>query len=376
MKKQKICIVGDGLTGLTTALIFSSLNIDVHLVGPKIRKKISDSRTTAVSANNYDFLIKFIGEKNSKYFWPSKGIDLYHELDSDYRQFMNFEKKGENLMYIFKNEILKKIIKNKLTREKKIKIYTDEIKNIDENKAQIILNKKKIVYDLILVCTGQKSKLVKNLVGTRFINKDINEIAFTSIFSHKLNLPNSRQYFLKEGPLAILPIGKNQCSFVWSMNKNHNFKNINIEIMKKIKIILKSKKNIKIKNLDFFPISFKFNINCIKNNFLVLGEGSYNVHPVAGQGFNLILRDIKGLKEEIEKNLINGIQLKDSLVLTKYLEKRKPENLFFGLGINFINSFFKYNKSIEPIKNIILRDINKFKILKDISLNFSNRGLF
>ena len=121
MKKQKICIVGDGLTGLTTALIFSSLNIDVHLVGPKIRKKISDSRTTAVSANNYDFLIKFIGEKNSKYFWPSKRIDLYHELDSDYRQFMNFEKKGENLMYIFKNEILKKIIKNKLTREKKIK---------------------------------------------------------------------------------------------------------------------------------------------------------------------------------------------------------------------------------------------------------------
>ena len=78
----------------------------------------------------------------------------------------------------------------------------------------------------------------------------------------------------------------------------------------------------------------------------------------------------------IEKNLINGIQLKDSLVLTKYLEKRKPENLFFGLGINFINSFFKYNKSIKRIKNIILKDINKFKILKDISLNFSNRGLF
>ena len=37
MKKQKVCIVGDGLTGLITALSLSRLNIDIHLIGKNIK---------------------------------------------------------------------------------------------------------------------------------------------------------------------------------------------------------------------------------------------------------------------------------------------------------------------------------------------------
>jgi len=109
---------------------------------------------------------------------------------------------------------------------------------------------------------------------------------------------------------------------------------------------------------------------------LVLGEGSYNIHPIAGQGYNLISRDIKTLYTEIGKYLSNGMQLKDSQVLNNFVNIRKPENFLFVLGINFLNRFFRHNKITQPIKNIILRDINKFKFLKDLSLNLSNKGIF
>ena len=176
--------------------------------------------------------------------------------------------------------------------------------------------------------------------------------------------------------MAILPLNKTKFSLVWSVSSKFKNKDLGRIVTKKLKEILKFKSNFKISKVDYFPISFKFRSTFNKKNILVLGEGSYNVHPVAGQGFNLILRDIFYLNSKIKDYIENGIQIKDSLCIDEYLKQRKPENLLFGLGINFVNNFFKFNKITEPIKNVILKDINKLKILKDISLRVSNKGIF
>ena len=63
MIKQKICIIGNGLTGLTAALILGKLNLDVHLIAAPDKKRRRDIRTTAISESNYKGLIGFIGKK-------------------------------------------------------------------------------------------------------------------------------------------------------------------------------------------------------------------------------------------------------------------------------------------------------------------------
>ena len=80
--KQKICIVGDGLTGLTTAIVLGKLNIKVELIAPNFKKRTNDKRTTAISQSNYNFLIEFLGKNIEKLFWPCKKIDLYHETSN------------------------------------------------------------------------------------------------------------------------------------------------------------------------------------------------------------------------------------------------------------------------------------------------------
>ena len=60
MIKQKICIIGNGLTGLTTALILGKINLDVHLIAAPNKKKRRDTRTTAISDSNYKSLIDLI----------------------------------------------------------------------------------------------------------------------------------------------------------------------------------------------------------------------------------------------------------------------------------------------------------------------------
>ena len=376
MIKQKICIIGNGLTGLTAALILGKLNLDVHLIAAPDKKKRRDIRTTAISESNHKGLISFIGKKKSKIFFESKEIDLYKEHSKEIKHFMNLSNKRKNLMFLFQNEILKKLIKKKINTYKNLKIFNKKVSEIDVEKNKVFFANKNFSYDAIFVCTGSKSEIIQNIFKDRFIERKTDEIAFTSIVNHSSNIINAKQFFLKEGPMAILPLNKNKFSFVWSVGSKFKNKNAALIITKKLKEILKIQSDLRISKVDCFPISFKFRSSFNKKNILVLGEGSYNVHPVAGQGFNLILRDIFYLNRKINEYIKNGIQIKDSLFIDEYLKQRKPENLLFGLGINFINNFFKFNKITEPIKKVILKDINKFNILKDISLRVSNKGIF
>ena len=376
MIKQKICIIGNGLTGLTAALIIGKLNLDVHLIAAPNKKRRRDIRTTAISESNYKGLINFIGKKNSKIFFESKEIDLYKEHSKEIKHFMNLSNKHKNLMFLFQNEILKKLLQRKINTYKNLKIFNKKVSEIDVEKNKVFFANKNFSYDAIFVCTGSKSEIIQNIFKDRFIERKTDEIAFTSIVNHSSNIINAKQFFLKEGPMAILPLNKNKFSFVWSVGSKFKNKNAAPIIIKKLKEILKIQSDLRISKVDCFPISFKFRSSFNKKNILVLGEGSYNVHPVAGQGFNLILRDIFYLNRKINEYIKNGIQIKDSLFIDEYLKQRKPENLLFGLGINFINNFFKFNKITEPIKKVILKDINKFNILKDISLRVSNKGIF
>ena len=91
MKKQKICIIGDGLTGLSTALALCRLNIDIHLIiRPTSKNSLLDNRTTAISEDNYLFLLNYLNIYRPKEFWESKEIDLYYEKLNQHYHFMNF----------------------------------------------------------------------------------------------------------------------------------------------------------------------------------------------------------------------------------------------------------------------------------------------
>ena len=118
MKKQRICIVGDGLSGLMTALALNKLKgLEVHLISGK-NKHSKDRRTTAISASNYEFFNVVLDKIDKKLFWPSKNIDLFFETKDQNINFLNFNEDSKNLMYVFENDKIKEILINEI---KKIK---------------------------------------------------------------------------------------------------------------------------------------------------------------------------------------------------------------------------------------------------------------
>jgi len=376
MKNQKICIVGDGLAGLSTTLTLKDLDLDIDVFYKKINQSNQDVRTTAISETNFQFLGKYIKFKKDL-FWACKKISLFYENKDKKINFLNYAGLKFFLMYIFENKKVKSFILKELKKQKNVRFINKEIKSIDYKDTSICLNNKKFHYDLIILCLGNNSKIYNNFLKSRNIIKNYNEIALTGVIEHNLKIDNPSQYFLDDGPLAILPFKKNKSSFVWSVKNTFYIKNkktIKNLIKYKIEDIF-TKKKLKIKNLQTFEINLNLKTQYSRNNVLVFGEGIHSIHPVAGQGFNLVIRDIKKLNELISNNLKLGLQIKNSSILNDFYNSRSAENNIFGLGVDLTHLFFKNKNFMKPLKNIVLNNIGDNKIIKILSRSISDKGL-
>ena len=380
MNKPKICIIGNGLAGLSTAAILSheNISIDLYTGSNKKNKSKTDNRTTAISESSYNFIKQKLKIKNKNIFWPCDEIDLFFEDIKSISKFLEFKEKNKNLMYIFQNNELKQKLKKLISKKKNIRLIKKNITDINYLDGSVALDKNNFFYDLIILSTGNNSKLYNKITEGRSIKKNYKEIALTSIISHNSKIKKVSQFFLKEGPLAILPFSKKKFSVVWSVDieyfrkKHMLLKKI---LVSKIKNLLNNPKIISITRIQSFPINLNLKTKYFKNNVLILGDGLHSIHPMAGQGFNLVLRDIKKLSELLSKSLRLGLMIKNTFLLKDFYQARKPENIILGLGINLTNIFFKDNKYFSPIRRKILNNISNSKFIKKISQTISDKGI-
>ena len=375
MKKHKICIVGGGLTGLISALVLSEKGLDIDLIVENTTSKIKDLRVTAISEKNMDYLKSKIKNINSKLFYPVKKINLFFDNNNQPKNFLNFDE-NKNLMFFFENRVTKKHL-FRLLKKTKIKVHKKTIKSIDlaANKVSTSFSSKS--YDLIFLCLGSNSPIYQKINGNREIQKNYKEHSITCSVKHQIKDLGAQQFFLKEGPLAILPYNKNKFSVVWSIEDRYfikNKKNISKYLKNKLLNLIKKNK-LTLGKIQSYPLKLSLKKNYYKKNIIILGDGLHVVHPLAGQGFNLILRDIEKLDELITYNLKLGLSIKDSNIPKDLSDSRKPENLLMGLGIDTTRKFFMSNKYLDPIKENILNNFSKSKLLKKITKRVANLGL-
>lgn len=368
MKNNKICIIGNGLAGLTTAIVLKDHNIDIDVYYEEKKLKANvDKRTTAISSHNYLFLKKNINNLNQNLFWPNKKINLFKEEKNKFFNFLNFEDK-KSIIYIFENYKLKSLLA-KISKKIKINLIKKKITDIKKISKQ---------YDLIILCLGNNSNLYDELGVNRSIKKNYNETSLTGYIEHDFKNMSAKQHFLKEGPLAILPFAKKKFSFVWSIKNKYfyeNKENLKNIIIQNIQRVLNTKKNLIISNFQHYPIKLDVKTKYYNKNTLILGEGLHSIHPLAGQGFNLVLRDIRELKDVIKNNLSLGFSLKDSLLLEKFYQERKSENILISLGVDLTRNFFKKNSYFDPIKNLILKNIGRNNTIKNLSKAIADKGI-
>jgi 2-octaprenyl-6-methoxyphenol hydroxylase len=115
--------------------------------------------------------------------------------------------------------------------------------------------------------------------------------------------------------------------------------------------------------------------NYYHKNILAFGDLLHRVHPLAGQGFNMIIRDIRDLSKIIQDKIELGIQL-DSIILEEFERKTKNRNFIFSNGIDFIYEFFNFDKKTKN-QNLskILKIFGKNKKFMNSIIKYADSGL-
>ncbi len=363
---MNICLIGNSLTSLALAKNLINKNINVDVYCRKSKKTIFQSRTIGISKNNFDFFNKEIIKFRKNMFWKIKGIEIYSEKLKD-EKILNFENNGEELFLIVKNNEIYQLLDRDLKKNKLFKKIL--IKN--NNFYKKILNEQK--YELIINCDGN-NQISKNFFYNK-INKNYNSYAYTTIIKHQyIKNDKATQIFTKVGPLAFLPISNIKSSIVFSaINKKKNFSEKEIK-----NLIYQYNKNYEIKSfgkLEKFELNFSVARKYYYKNIISFGDSLHKIHPLAGQGFNMTLRDIKILSKIIEERVDLGLQI-DHSVYEDFEKKTKHFNFIFSSANDFIYEFFKFdNKYKNNYLNQLVKFLGKNKLFNNIASKYADQGL-
>ena len=128
----------------------------------------------------------------------------------------------------------------------------------------------------------------------------------------------------------------------------------------------------KISDIETFHIKFVVLRKYFFKNMLAFGDLIHKVHPLAGQGFNMTIRDIKSLINIIDENIKLGIN-DGEIIAQKFQEKNKHLNFMYGLGIDYINHFFNFDSKFKNnLSEPIFRILKGNKFLNNYATFLSN----
>jgi len=250
--------------------------------------------------------------------------------------------------------------------------FENKISSININSPSFNILQKKISFETSMKSNAFITYWITGSDSIYYSSNSLNNL------SHEISNKNiAYQIFLESGPIAFLPIGEKEFSMVVSVNNNK----INKSIFEKDNIVnfinkITNKKFGKIK-LTSDLISFDlygFNLESYRyGNIIFVGDSAHSIHPLAGQGFNMTLRDINFLSDIIENKLNLGLPI-DSSIFEEFELKTKHLNYVFSFGVDFIYEFFKFTNEKKNTQKIF-KIFNKNNLLKKYIIQLADKGI-
>ena len=372
MIKTDIAIIGLGITSKLAALALASDTRKVTIFGEENSQSHSSNLVTFFSLSSIDFL-KNVGIENVvnqsvsiKEISCSK-LEKY-QLNKKFQ--INFKEKNEMGRVIINNNLSDsldsqiKVNKNiTILNNVKIKEYKDE----GVNKILLLENEDKFSVSLLII-TDKKSNLINENFKNNILKKDLKQTSIVMDVTTKTN-NHAYQFFTKNGALALLPINENRASIIWSLENNASLLKYSAEeISEEINKIFKNITGlIEVVNLQKFKLNFEFAKKITSNSIVLLGDAAHSLHPIAGQGLNLSIKDILELKNKIEYFKYLGYALNNSIILDEYEKTRQSDNTIYTFATNYLDEVLKSrNYLVNTISNLGIATVEKNNFLKNM----------
>ena len=357
-----VMIVGGGLSGLTSALALAQCGFQVALSDREpedvMRRADRDGRTTAIAASG-SAMLEALG------IWENLAADAEPILDirvsdGDSRHFLHYDHRevGDLPMgHIIENALLKRALFDAMKNHAGIAYLPGAgIRDLEAEPGHLnadLDNGHRHRARLLVGADGRASQ-VRQLAGIRVTRLDYGQTSL--VFTVEHSRPHrgvAHERFLPGGPLAFLPMAENRSSVVWT-ERTATARSLLALSDTDLAGALSARFDdclgaIKIVGARWsFPLSLVNAERQTAPRLVLVGDAAHGIHPIAGQGFNLGLRDIAALADEVTGAARLGLDIGGPEVLRRFQAARRFDTMTLVLATDGLNRLF--SNDIAPLR--------------------------
>lgn len=362
-----VAIAGAGIAGLALGVALSQTlgeRFAVAIFDPALgREPAQDDRVVAI-AGGARKLFEAIGvwERLSD-AQPIRAMEITDSKQSDaVRQtFLEFEEgeDDEPLAHMVENRALIVALRE-AARETGLHLVVSGIESYaaDESYARFEAGGHSYRARLLAAADGAQSKL-RSLAKIQKVSSSYGQSGIVATIGHeRAHLGKATQHFLPSGSFAILPLTGNRSSIVWT-EESADAKRIVALPPSEFLAELEQRFGLQLGELQVlsppraYPLQISIARSFIAERLALVGDAAHVIHPLAGQGLNMGLRDVAALAECIADNARLGLDPGAPEVLKRYQRWRRADTVAMGFATDTLNRLF--SNSSTPLK--YLRDL-------------------
>lgn len=382
-ERVDIAIAGAGLAGLSLALALrDSLGRDARIavLDPGLNRAFGpDLRASAIAAGARR-LLTLVGA------WPSvadaaEPIRTMVITDSRTRDvarpvFLTFDgdvAPGEPFAHMISNAVLQHALVD-LARAAGVDLIAEPVSAFTTGPGHIEISTTsgaRARATLLVACDGARSRL-RSMAGIQTVAWTYPQSALTFTLAHERpHEGRAEEHFLPGGPFAVLPLRGNQSSIVWT-ERTETAQHLAAlpdmlfqeELEQRIGHALGVVRPLSKPQL--YPLGFAMARSFIAERLALVGDAAHLIHPIAGQGLNMGLRDVAALAEAITDAARAGLDFGAVEVLERYQRWRRFDTLTMGIATDTLNRLFSNRSDVlRMVRDVGMGLVDRMPRLKE-----------
>jgi 2-octaprenyl-6-methoxyphenol hydroxylase len=382
-KLHQVTIAGGGLVGCVIAYALAQIGIPVlileRLSVDEMLQGGFDGRASAISQGSAQILREF----NLWAQLEPLAQPIFDILISDNHQpwFVHFNHTavgGQPMGYIIENTLLRKHLVQACRDHPLIHWHQGTITALTTSQSQVSIttqNAASFSSQVLIAADGRHSPL-RELANIAIVRWSYAQKAIVTSVTHELPHNNTaHEYFFPTGPLALLPMtGDNRSSVVWS-DTPETIDRLSKATEADFITALTHRFGNRLGELTLaaprwsYPLSASFARSYVGPRIALVGDAAHAIHPVAGQGLNLGIRDAGVLVHELQLAWQNGLDLGRASTLRSYEKQRFWDNMAMIMATDQCIRLFGINRLGFPyIRGAAMGLLHRVPFLKRLMI--------
>lgn len=392
-----ILIVGGGLTGASLACALANKPLRIGIIDSVVKTPIlptlkkTDLRALALShVSQRIFTGLGLWSAIKPYATPIKEIHISDRGRFGFTRINAKQHKLDAVGNVVAMDYLNYIVYQALASNRQIDMIapaTVEALSFNEQNKTVSVNlhdpdnakhEKALSAKLIVAADGGNSS-VRRLLNINTRIWDYHQTAITTNIG--LATPHNNvafERFTESGPIALLPCGDKEYAVVWTLPHDQAERIMQLndeEIVSQIQQYFGYRlgKFTWVGPRQSFPLRLVRAEKQVYPHVALIGNASHTLHPIAGQGFNLGLRDVAVLAQLIADNVAAGGSLTDNNLLQNYSKQRVwDQRIMIGLTDSLVRLFSNNYQPLSLLRNMALVGLD---LLPGIKQQFTRRTM-